>query len=162
MSTSIVILIVVVVVVIAAALAVLARSRRRTARFTLRSLPDESRAAFQQDWAGVQERFVDAPADAVGQAAALVNRLLAEVGYPDQEFEQQAQDLAVDHADAVEPYRRARAVLPTPAGADSTAVPAADTDTDELRRSLLDYRSVFESVLGMNKKKSGAVSGPRA
>jgi hypothetical protein len=114
----------------------LAQREQRHAKFELHPLSAESRRAYESDWARVQERFVDTPTDAVAEADRLITALLTERGYPTGEFDQQAADLSVDHADVVDGYRSAHGVL------------AGHTDeTDDLRRALLDYRSVFVAVL---------------
>jgi hypothetical protein len=114
----------------------LAQREQRHATFELHPLSAESRRAYETDWSRVQERFVDAPTDAVAEADRLITALLAERGYPTDEFDQQAADLSVDHADVVDRYRSAHGVLD-----------GRSDETDDLRRALLDYRSVFVAVL---------------
>jgi FtsZ-interacting cell division protein ZipA len=114
----------------------LAQREQRHATFELHPLSAESRRAYETDWSRVQEQFVEAPTDAVAEADRLVTALLAERGYPTDEFDQQAEDLSVEHADVVDRYRSAHGVL---AG--------RSDETDDLRRALLDYRSVFVAVL---------------
>jgi FtsZ-interacting cell division protein ZipA len=124
----------------------LAQREQRHAKLELHPLSAESRRAYETDWSRVQERFVDAPTDAVAEADRLITALLAERGYPTDEFDQQAEDLSVDHADVVDGYRRAHGVLND----------QSDQHTDDLRRALLDYRSVFTAVLGRELHDSRA------
>ena len=125
----------------------LAEREQRHAKLELHPLSAESRRAYETDWSRVQERFVDAPAEAVAEADRLITVVLAARGYPTDEFDQQAADLSVDHADVVDRYRSAHGVL------DGRSDEAVDGDqpTDDLRRALLDYRSVFVAVLGHDK-----------
>ncbi|HKS45666.1 MAG TPA: hypothetical protein VJT49_11250 [Amycolatopsis sp.] len=131
---------------------------RRHADLEIRPLSEDSRVVYTERWSRVQEQFVDAPAEAVAEADRLVTDLLAEVGYPRREFEQQAADLSVDHPDAAEPYRRAHRVLADGDSGDGQVAESAD-ETDELRRALLDYRVVFDAVSG---HKAGSMSGARS
>ncbi len=117
----------------------LAQREERHAKFDLHPLSAESRRTYGTEWLRVQERFVDSPAAAVAEADRLITALLAARGYPTDEFDQQADDLSVDHADVVDRYRNAHGRTD------------GDHSTDDLRRALLDYRSVFEAVLGRDK-----------
>jgi hypothetical protein len=172
MSAGLIIVIVVVVVLVAAALVVLPgqlRTRRLRGRFgpeyervvdesvdrrtaerdlterehrhstyELRSLSASAREEYLGRWAAIQERFVDEPRAAVGDADQLVTDVLADLGYPTSGFQQQADDLSVRHATQVGRYRAAHALV----GADDS------TDTDDLRKALLDYREIVRSLLG--------------
>lgn len=114
----------------------LAQREQRHSKYELHPLSAETRRAYETDWSRVQEQFVDTPTDALAEADRLLTALLAERGYPTDEFDQQAADLSVDHADVVDRYRSAHGVLD-----------GHTDETDDLRRALLDYRSVFVAVL---------------
>lgn len=182
---TIVVLVVVVVVVLAlaagAVLVVPGRVRRRRLRGQLTPLSTESRAVYRREWAAVQERFVDDPAESVAAADRLIADLLGELGYPGDGFDERADSLAVAHGAVAATYRRAHEVLgDSREGVDSrggvdlrggvdsrggaeergdvggrsgveerlAAGERSAVDTDELRRALLDYRAVFETVAG--------------
>ena len=148
-TTAIVVLIVVVVLV---ALAALAYSWRRRGGFQVRSLSDESRQVYETDWSRLQERFVDEPADAVTQADRLVTKLMAEIGYPGEEFDERADALSKRHGKVATSYRKAHDALAHQSTTDGEVEPP----TDELRRAFLDYRSVFDAVLGRERTKTNA------
>jgi hypothetical protein len=61
-------------------------------------------------WRVTQGKFVDDPAGAIGEADALVARVMRDRGYPVDEFEQRAADVSVDHPRVAENYRAAHAV----------------------------------------------------
>ncbi|HVV18836.1 MAG TPA: hypothetical protein VHF06_05325 [Pseudonocardiaceae bacterium] len=114
----------------------LAEREQRHAHYNLRSLSDTARDNYLRRWTVIQERFVDEPASAVGDADQLVTEVMADRGYPTEHFDQQAEDLSVRHADEVARYRAAHAL-----------VTHADTaSTDDLRRALLDYRDIVQSL----------------
>jgi len=120
---------------------ILEAREHRVAKFRIRSLGEEERARFAAEWRLVQERFVDDPRDAVSQADRLINQALQARGYPMGEFEQQAADLSVQYPHVVENYRKAHQIaLDDRRGA---------VGTEELRKAMQYYRTLFEDVLEM-------------
>ena len=65
---------------------------------------------------------------------------MEERGYPTEDFDQRVADLSVEHGHLVENYRSAHDI------ADRSARNAATTE--ELRRAMLLYRSLFDDLLG--------------
>ena len=118
------------------------RTRRRE-EFDIRPLPAAARDRYLVEWRRVQERFVEDPAGAIGDADALIEQVMRERGYPVDDFEQRAADLSVDHADVVDDYRAAHAVARAHARGEAT--------TEDLRNALLRYRSLFESLLDVRE-----------
>ncbi|XTZ18080.1 hypothetical protein ACQSSU_12270 [Micromonospora echinospora] len=113
---------------------------RRHAELTLTPLDPESRARYAAAWEEVQLRFVDAPAEAVGDADALVSRLVAERGYPTGDFDQQAAHLSVEHARTLTRYREAHEIhLRNERG---------EASTEELRQAVVHYRALVADLLG--------------
>lgn len=119
--------------------AALQRRARRRSQLTVVPLPEEARRAYVQRWRAVQEEFVDRPGEAVATAELLLHRVMAERGYPVQDFERQAELVSVDHPDVVEDYRVAHAIQQRQA--------AGRASTDDLREALLRYRSLFDGLL---------------
>jgi len=106
----------------------------------IRSLSAAARARYMEDWRNVETRFVSDPEDAARAADRVVLRALEERGYPvGSNPGDRAAHLAVDHPDVVERYRHGRAMLED------------DTDgsgsTENLRKAMLDFRTVFEEVV---------------
>ena len=114
------------------------RERRRE-ELDIIPLDDGARAQYMEAWQGVQQRFVDAPAESVAEADVLVMQVMRDRGYPVDDFERRAADVSVDHPDVVEHYRSAHAV----AGRSR----ADGSDTEELRGAVVHYRALFEALL---------------
>ena len=114
------------------------RERRRE-ELDIIPLDDGARARYLEAWQGVQQRFVDAPAESVAEADVLVMQVMRDRGYPVDDFERRAADVSVDHPDVVEHYRSAHAV----AGRSR----ADGSDTEELRGAVVHYRALFEALL---------------
>jgi hypothetical protein len=113
---------------------------RRHAELTLRSLSEQSRQGYAREWAQVQARFVDAPDEAVRDGDALVTRLVAEIGYPTENYEDQLATLSVEHARTLGHYRDAHDIfLRTERG---------EASTEQLRQALVHYRALFAELLG--------------
>jgi hypothetical protein len=105
----------------------------------IRSLPAATRDRYLEDWRNAESRFVSDPRDAVRAAERLVIRVLEERGYPDHDDNARLIALvAVDHPHVADRYRHGHAMLENVDGAEST---------ENLRKAMLDFRSVLEEVL---------------
>jgi hypothetical protein len=118
---------------------VLEERQKRVANYRIRPLTSEERDVFGAKWHATQEHFVDAPREAVAQADLLITEVMRVRGYPISDFDQRAADLSVDHPGVVEDYRVAHNIAMHDAKA-----PAA---TEDLRKAMQHYRSLFEQVL---------------
>ncbi len=113
---------------------------RRHSELELRPLAAESRAAYAEQWAQVQARFVDSPEEAVRAGDELVTRLVGEIGYPTENYEDQLATLSVEHATTLGHYRDAHDIyLRTERG---------EASTEQLRQALVHYRALFAELLG--------------
>lgn len=112
---------------------------RRHAGLEIRSLPAERREHYGQQWAELQERFVDDPGSAVAEADELVTALMAERGYPTDGYEQQLADLSIDHSRTLDHYRSAHETRQR-VGGDGAS-------TEDLREAMVHYRTLFEDLL---------------
>jgi hypothetical protein len=106
----------------------------------IRELTPAARDRYFDDWRVVQARFVDAPGAAVTDADRLVQQVMRDRGYPVDDFETRAEALSVDHPHVVEHYRAAHGVW--------AANERGEATTEDLRQSLVHYRSLFEELLG--------------
>ncbi len=113
---------------------------RRHAELDLHPLPESSRAGYAAEWADVQTRFVDSPQDAVRAGDELVTRLIREIGYPTQNYEQQLATLSVEHARTLGHYRDAHDI--------SLRNENGQASTEQLRQALVHYRTLFDDLLG--------------
>jgi len=111
----------------------------RVEKFHLRSLTAEDRSRFTEQWDRVQAHFVDAPAGAVAEADQLLGDIMATSGYPMGHLEQRAADISVDHPVVVQNYRAAHDIAIRQAKGQAT--------TEDLRRSMIHYRALFEDLV---------------
>jgi hypothetical protein len=174
-TTYIIITVVVVLVVIGAILGVVFSRRKRSERLqdhfgpeydrTVQTLGDEKKAQVEldvrqkhvealairplsvserehylADWAAVQSKFVDEPGQAIVDADHLIMEVMQLRAYPVADFEQRAADISVNYPGLVSNYRAAREI----------AVKNEQNlaDTEELRHAMINYRSLFEELLG--------------
>ncbi|MFI7021886.1 hypothetical protein ACIBMZ_04110 [Micromonospora sp. NPDC049900] len=113
---------------------------RRHAELELVPLAPESRARYAAAWEELQVRFIDSPAETVGQADELVTRLVAERGYPTGDFSDQIAHLSVEHARTLSHYRDAHEIhLRNEQG---------EASTEDLRQAVVHYRALFADLLG--------------
>lgn len=115
----------------------LAERERRHKELDIRPLSASARERYAREWAQVQEKFVDQPAEAVSEADRLLVALMGERGYPTEGYEQQVTDLSVRHAKTLEHYRAAHTTQQKSDGA----------STEDLRDAMVRYRTVFEDLL---------------
>ena len=127
--------------------AVLIDREKRVQKFTLRPLSPSDRERFAEDWAAVQRRFVDDPANAVTQADTLVNTVLVARGYPVDDFEKRADDISVNYPALVQNYRSARDVM--------ARHTRSQASTEDLRLAMVNFRSLFDELLDTSKPKLG-------
>lgn len=118
----------------------LAARERRVQNLDIRPLTAAERAEFSARWNAIQERFVDRPDQAVGEAQRLVTTVLTDRGYPTEGFDQILADLSVEHARNLENYRAAHEI--SQKAAEGTA------STEDLRKALIRYRAMFDDLLG--------------
>ena len=108
----------------------------------LRPLPQERVRDYRADWVTAQARFVDDPDGAVRAADRLVERLMAERGYPPVNTEggsDELSDLSREQAEVLRHYRAAHEI--------AVSDQDRDSETDTLRRAMVHYRMVFSALL---------------
>lgn len=119
----------------------------RNRGYTITELDPTDAVELVEQWRALQRRFVHDPSTGLLEAEALVMEVAARRGYPADGWDRQAADISVDHPDAMDDYRRARAV-------------AYDTrdgsaGTEEMREALMRYRTMFESLVGRSVLERG-------
>ena len=112
---------------------------KRHEQLEIHALPAADRERYAQAWQQTQTRFVDAPTEAVREADTLVAEVMRARGYPVDKFDQRAADVSVDHPNVVQNYREAHAI--------SEANNENRASTEDLRRALVHYRSLFNELL---------------
>jgi hypothetical protein len=127
-----------------------ARERRRE-ELDIRPLQPAARDRYVQAWRDVQVRFVDMPSESLREADALVTQVMGDCGYPMEDFEQRAADVSVDHPRVVEDYRTAHAISQANDGGRAT--------TEDLRRAMVHYRTLFENLLDAGQGTASRAEG---
>ena len=118
---------------------VLSDREQRVKKLDIRPLPASTREDLLRRWRKVQERFVDDPRGAVVDADKLIGEAMVARGYPVADFEQRAADISVEHPRLVNDYRAAHDIAMSDRRERVT--------TEQLRRAMVHYRSLFEDVV---------------
>jgi hypothetical protein len=115
-----------------------AREERRR-QLDVRPLSQAARGRYMETWRITQAQFVDDPRGAVQSADSLIRSVMAERGYPVEDFEQRAADVSVDHPQVVENYRQGHSLARASAGGDQS--------TENLRQAMRHYRALFDELV---------------
>jgi len=110
--------------------------QRRVDALGIHPLSVEQQASYRGNWAAVQERFVDTPAEAVSAAGTLIWAVMRDRGYPADNRKASMEALSVYHARLLEGYRQAQEIR------------VESATTEELREAMIRYRELFEELLG--------------
>jgi hypothetical protein len=116
----------------------LAARQRRVSELGIHPLTAEQQASYVGDWTAVQERFVDAPPQAVTEAGKLIWDVMRDRGYPADDRDASMEALSVNHGRVLEGYRQAQDV-----GGRTDSV-----STEQLREAMIRYRALFDDLLG--------------
>ncbi|MFE4258864.1 hypothetical protein [Streptomyces sp. NPDC056883] len=114
-------------------------------RLDIKELSPDRRHRYADEWTGVQQQFVDRPEGSVAGADELVTRLMGELGYPTEGYEDQVRDLSVEHGRTLEEYRAAHAA--------KVRSDAGQATTEELRGAMVHYRTLFEELLADQRSR---------
>ena len=97
------------------------------------------RTHYMAEWRTIQSNFVDEPSQAIVDADRLIQEVMQVRAYPVSNFEQQAADLSVNYPEVVSNYRAAHEI--------AIKNEQKTADTEELRRAMVLYRSLFEDLV---------------
>lgn len=122
--------------------------QRRVEALGIRPLRPEQQARYSSDWAVIQERFVDMPAQTVTAANTLIWDVMRDRGYPADDRNASIEALSVYHARSLEGYRTSQELNPESA------------TTEQLREALIRYRALFEDLTGL-RESPGQTAGGR-
>lgn len=114
------------------------RAERRD-KLDIRPLSNAARDRYTEQWQDVQARFVDRPETSVNQADELIRQVMEERGYPVDDFDERADMVSADHPDVVDRYRDAHAI--------AQRNEHREASTEDLRRAVVEYRSLFEALV---------------
>jgi hypothetical protein len=123
----------------ASAEAELAARKARVEKLRIVPLPAADAHQYAEHWRAVQAQFVDDPVGAVREADHLVCEVMERRGYPMGDFETRAADISVDHPRVVENYRSAHEI--------ALRNERGTASTEDLRRALVHYRSLFDELI---------------
>jgi Tfp pilus assembly protein PilX len=122
----------------------LAERERRVRALNIRELSPEQQASYSGDWAAIQERFVDAPAESVGAAHTLIWNVMRDRGYPADDRTASMDALSVHHSRAMEGYRK------------TADMQTESASTEQLREAMIRYRALFEDLTGLREGPGGS------
>ena len=122
---------------------------KRVERLNIVPLAPSEAARFSEAWKVLQGRFVDNPKGVVVQADKLVRELMQKRGYPMGDFERRAADISVDHPAVVDHYRAAQAI--------AVRDERGEADTEELRKAVVHYRTLFDELLEVREAKQAVM-----
>jgi hypothetical protein len=117
----------------------------RVARLNITPLTPTDATRFTQAWNGLQSRFIDNPKGVLAEADHLVRELMTKRGYPMGDFERRAADISVDHPGLVTTYRAAQVIAARDV--------RGEADTEELRKAVVHYRTLFDELLEVTPVK---------
>jgi hypothetical protein len=111
--------------------------QRRVEALKIHELSADQQASYSGDWTAVQERFVDAPAEAVSAAGTLIWNVMRDRGYPADDRNASMEALTVYHARSLDGYRQ------------TAELQTETATTEELREAMIRYRALFEDLTGL-------------
>jgi hypothetical protein len=117
----------------------LAARQERREELDIRPLSSAARERYTTQWQTVQAQFVDNPSGAVGSADTLIQSVMADRGYPVDDFDSRAADVSVDHPQVVENYREGHRLAEQCANGNGS--------TEELRQAMRHYRALFDELV---------------
>ena len=115
----------------------LAARQRRVEALNIHELSPDQQASYSGDWTVVQERFVDAPTEAVSAAGTLIWEVMRDRGYPADDRNASMEALTVYHARSLDGYRQ------------TAELQTETATTEELREAMIRYRGLFEDLTGL-------------
>jgi hypothetical protein len=117
----------------------LAARQERREQLDIRPLSSAARERYTTQWQTVQAQFVDNPTGAVASADMLIQSVMADRGYPVDDFESRAADVSVDHPHVVENYREGHRLSEQSANGNGS--------TEDLRQAMRHYRALFDELV---------------
>ena len=105
----------------------------------IRPLSVTERERYQAEWTAIQAKFIDQPGQATVEADHLIMEVMKVRAYPVSDFEQRAADISVSYPALVSNYRAAREI--------AIKNEQHSASTEELRKAVIYYRSLFDELL---------------
>ena len=124
---------------------------KRVSSLEIHDLSESERNRYHGEWVEIQTAFVDDPSKSVEEAHRLITEVMIARGFPVVDFEQRAEDLSVLYPNLVTNYRSANAI--------TLKNQSSRCSTEEIRQAMVNYRSLFEELLGAAQAKEVVVPG---
>ena len=121
--------------------------QKRVEKLNLKQIPPVDAQRYAEQWRLTQARFVDDPPGAINEADVLIGRVMEARGYPLGDFEQRSADISVEHPQVVTNYRMAHDI--------SQRASRGEASTEDLRRAMVHYRSLFDELTQPAMAESG-------
>ena len=118
----------------------LAERESKVKHLHIHELTPHERDEFTSAWRDQQARFVEDPRRAVQEADALITRVMTARGYPVADYETTAAYASVDHSRVIGNFREAHSIAERSRNGQAS--------TEELRRAMISYRTLFEDLVG--------------
>jgi hypothetical protein len=118
----------------------LSRSEKRVEKLRTRSLSASDRARFLEEWRLCQARFVDDPVGAVEDADGILLNIMRARGYSADDPYDRITDISAAYPDHAGAYREATDIF--------VRHRRGDASTEDLRRAFVNYRHLFDDILG--------------
>lgn len=115
------------------------KRQKHVDELNIRPLSSKERERYTADWLSVQSKFVDEPGQAIVEADRLIMEVMQVRNYPLSDFEQRVADVSVSYPGLADNYRAAREI--------ALKNEQRQADTEELRRAMIYYRSLFDQLL---------------
>ena len=125
----------------------------RVSQYDIRPLTSAQRDRYAATWTDVQSEFVDHPDNAMRRAHTLIDDVMRDKGYPIDDFDRQYEDLSVNHPVVVKEYRAGHDVI--------TRHEAGDATTEEMRRGMIHYRTLFDELMRDVQEAAQRATGDR-
>jgi len=128
----------------------LARSEARVRNAKVRSLSVSDRSRFAAEWRLCQARFVDDPSGALDEADRILTDIMRTRGYAVDDPYNRTTDVCAAYPRHASAYREANEIV--------VQHRRGDASTEDLRRAFVDYRSLFDEILGGKDEELKRVS----
>jgi hypothetical protein len=122
----------------------LSRSEERVRNLKAHSLSDTDRARFIQEWQLCQRRFVDDPGAAVEGADRIITEIMRLRGASVDDPYDRVNDICAAYPKHAIDYREANDII--------ISYHRGLASTDELRKAFVNFRSLFDEMLGSEEE----------
>jgi len=128
----------------------LAKSEMRVEKVKVRPLSTSDHMRFMEEWKLCQIRFVDDPAGAVDEADHIVTDIMRTRGYAVDDPYDRVADVCAAYPNHASAFREANEVV--------GRHHRGDASTEDLRRAFVNFRALFDEMLGGQDEKLKRVS----